>query len=722
MADMKVKNRLVVEASEALVNGQQVTTTANTQTLTNKSISGSTNTLTDIPNSALAGSIDATKIADGSVSNTEFQYLDGVTSSIQTQLNDKAEDADVIKKDGSVTFTAAQSMGGFKLTSLAAGTVASDAINKGQFDAALEGLKPKAAVRVATTANIDIASSPSSIDGVSLVSGDRILLKDQTLPEENGIRVFTAASAALARSTDFDSLSPIDEINGSLVAVQEGSTHAGKVFVQSGVVTVLDTDPITFVFFNSSSTLVGGDGITVSGSNVSVDHDGQGLQFVADQLALELDGLTLSKSASGVKVADGGITNTQVASGIDAIKIGNGDVDNTELSYLNGVTSSLQTQINGKLSLTGGTMTGVIEMSNNKITGLATPTLSTDAARKDYVDNQDIAKANRTLNNLTTTAVNASLIPDTNGTLDLGTLANRWRKLFAAQIDNATGVAVDVGAQALTNNGTIVTSWNTSGLTIPATRSISFRSPNNLSTVVLTGPINGSTSATYRLPSAGTAGQYLQLTGDGTETVWTTIPAGYTNEEAQDAVGTILTDSATIDFTYDDGTPSITASVIDASITNAKIATGVDATKIADGSVSNAEFQYLDGVTSAIQTQLNGKVTAITGDIAPTSFSFANNQASLANVTGLAFANATTRSFKALVDIQLDATTDAYEVFELLGVQKGALWDMSVTSVGDSSGITFDITSAGQVQYTSANAAGFVTGTMKFRAQTIPVA
>lgn len=48
-------------------------------------------------------------------------------------------------------------------------------------------------------------------------------------------------------------------------------------------------------------------------------------------------------------------------------------------------------------------------------------------------------------------------------------------------------------------------------------------------------------------------------------------------------------------------------------VTNAKVATGIDAAKLANGLVSNAEFQYLDGVTSAIQTQLNAKQATVTG-------------------------------------------------------------------------------------------------------------
>lgn len=109
-----------------------------------------------------------------------------------------------------------------------------------------------------------------------------------------------------------------------------------------------------------------------------------------------------------------------------------------------------------------------------------------------------------------------------------------------------------------------------------------------------------------------------------------------------------------------------------------------------------------------------GNVSA--GDILETSFSAADNQTVAADVTGLSFSTGTVRSFKAQVSIVRGAT---YEVYELLGVQKGASFDMSQEAVGDDTGFTFSITAAGQVQYTSTSTGSGAT--IKFRADTTSV-
>src|SRR5271165_416361 len=144
--------------------------------------------------------------------------------------------------------------------------------------------------------------------------------------------------------------------------------------------------------------------------------------------------------------------------------------------------------------------------------------------------------------------------------------------------------------------------------------------------------------------------------------------------------------------------------------------TATNYTPTAVGSEATTEVSaHLNGINTALGT------ATTSGDIAVTSFSAANNQNSAANVTGLAFANGSIRAFSAQVSVTVIATSSLYENFTLNGIQRGADWQMSSTSVGDSSGFVFTITSAGQVQYTDNNYSGFTSATLKFRAKILPV-
>lgn len=106
------------------------------------------------------------------------------------------------------------------------------------------------------------------------------------------------------------------------------------------------------------------------------------------------------------------------------------------------------------------------------------------------------------------------------------------------------------------------------------------------------------------------------------------------------------------------------------------------------------------------------------GDLNQKSFSLANNQSAAADVTGFLFSTTTVRSFTAFVSVFVDATSDLSEAFTLRGEYNGTSWDLAAVSNGDISQVTFSITNAGQVQYTSGNYSGFSSGTIKFRALT----
>lgn len=174
-----------------------------------------------------------------------------------------------------------------KITNLANPTLATDGANKGYVDAVAEGLKPKQAVKVSTQTNVDLSTELEAsdvLDGVTLVAGDRVLVRAQTTASQNGVYVVQATGPAV-RATDFDSLAPIDEINGATVAVQEGS-DAGKVFVQTGQVATIGSDPINFIYFTSAINYVAGNGINITGNTISAKIDGTTLLNTIDGLAV----------------------------------------------------------------------------------------------------------------------------------------------------------------------------------------------------------------------------------------------------------------------------------------------------------------------------------------------------------------------------------------------------------------------------------------------------
>ena len=134
--------------------------------------------------------------------------------------------------------------GGFKITNLGVPTAASDASTKDYVDNAVAGLSWKDAVRAASTANIT-RSGLAAIDGVTPVANDRILLKNQTAPAENG--VYLAQSGAWTRALDVNAAG---EVDGMAVFVLEGTTLADTAWVcTTNPPITLDTTGLAFVQF-----------------------------------------------------------------------------------------------------------------------------------------------------------------------------------------------------------------------------------------------------------------------------------------------------------------------------------------------------------------------------------------------------------------------------------------------------------------------------------------
>jgi|SRR5215831_339421 len=163
--------------------------------------------------------------------------------------------------------TASIDMGNYQLKNVGGPGAIYDAANKAYVDNAIAGLSWKQPARVASTANVVVATGGLiAVDGVTVAAGDRVLLKNQTTGSENG--VYVAASGAWARATDLDA-GP--ELVNAAVFISEGATQADTGWVQTANAPITPgTTPLTFVQFSGANTYLPGNGLTLTGNTFAV--------------------------------------------------------------------------------------------------------------------------------------------------------------------------------------------------------------------------------------------------------------------------------------------------------------------------------------------------------------------------------------------------------------------------------------------------------------------
>jgi len=205
-------------------------------------------------------------VSVSAVTSTEIGYLDGVSSSIQDQIDAKGASnanltaiGDLAKSDGNLIVgngstwvaengaTARTSLGLGSIATQAANNVSisggsvtglgepssnSDASTKSYVDQAVAGLRTRIIAECASTANVNISNAleaGDAIDGVTLVAGDRVLLKDQSTASENGLYLAVGSGAgAASRDPEHDSIA---ELSGGMVVVNQGSVNDNKIFL-----------------------------------------------------------------------------------------------------------------------------------------------------------------------------------------------------------------------------------------------------------------------------------------------------------------------------------------------------------------------------------------------------------------------------------------------------------------------------------------------------------
>ena len=189
-------------------------------------------------------------------------------------------------------------LGGYRLTGLGDPQGAQDAVTKAYVDLTVQGLEPKQSVRAASTANIATLSGPMTLDGVALVAGDRVLVKDQTTASQNGI--YVVAAGAWARSADADVWG---ELVSAYVFVESGTVNADMGYLSTvDPGGALGTTAVTFVPFTGAGQILAGAGLTKSGNTLDVGA-GTGIAVAADAVSLTGQALAVHNLAANGLVA-----------------------------------------------------------------------------------------------------------------------------------------------------------------------------------------------------------------------------------------------------------------------------------------------------------------------------------------------------------------------------------------------------------------------------------
>lgn len=478
--------------------------------------------------------------------------------------------------------TAAVAMNTQRLTGLGEPASAQDAATKNYVDNVSAGLDPKASCRAATTANITL-SAPQTIDGVAVVAGDRVLVKNQTVASANGI--YVVAAGAWTRSADAEVSSEVT--SGMFTFIEEGTVNAttGWVLSTSGAI-VLNTTALTFVQFSGAGAVAAGSGLSQTGNTLSISSGYVGQSSIT----------TIGTISSGT----------------------------VPVARVSGL-GSLATQNSGAVSLTGGTISGV--------------TISTATINSGSIDGIVIGNTTQAAGNFTTIATTGNIISQGNISSSSGNLSANQNITAGNTITGAHVVvngaftsgptATGWAALKITNSATLKTT-PAAGDTELVNNVLYFTPNTTRQRVAVTDGIlsiaSGKTlTANNTLTLAGTDGSTLNIGAGGTlatsATTDTTNASNITSGTLADArIAAALTGktynaltltAAATGFTVAGGTVSKTLTV-----SNTLTLAGTDASTLnigAGGTLGTAAFTASTAYATAAQGTKADNVGAVSG-------------------------------------------------------------------------------------------------------------
>jgi hypothetical protein len=359
--DVPTLNQNTTGSAATLTTGRTIAITGDLA-YTSPSFNGSTNV-------TAAGTLATVNSNVGTFTKVTVNAKGLTTAATQASLSDLSSP------------TASFSMGSQLLTNVLDPVGAQDAATKNYVDTVAQGLDAKASVICATTVNITL-SGTQTIDGIAVVAGNRVLVKNQTLSQDNGI--YVASASAWARSAD---MNVWDEVPNSFVFVETGTTQADTGWVcTANAGGTLGTTPITWTQFSGAGTYTAGTGLTLTGSQFSITNTGtagtygsatlipvittnaQG-QITSVSTAANPQGTVTSVTGTAPVVSSGGATPAiSMAAATTSV---NGYLTSTDWNTFNNKTSNTGTvtSVGGTGTVNGITLTGTVTTSGNLTLG-----------------------------------------------------------------------------------------------------------------------------------------------------------------------------------------------------------------------------------------------------------------------------------------------------------------------------------------------------------------
>jgi len=222
--------------------------------------------------------LGTTSVALNRASNDlDLTGITSVTSSGAITIGSGGTNTDVVLLP---TGTGVISASNKRISNLADPTSAQDAATKNYVDLTVQGLDPKASVKAATTGNLASLSGLLTIDGIVLVAGDRVLVKDQTTTSQNGI--YVANVGVWTRALDTNTW---EELVSAYVFVEQGTVNKEIGFLCSvDAGGTLDSSPVTWAQFSGAGQIIAGAGLTKTGNQLDVVGTNNRITVNADSI------------------------------------------------------------------------------------------------------------------------------------------------------------------------------------------------------------------------------------------------------------------------------------------------------------------------------------------------------------------------------------------------------------------------------------------------------